>query len=216
MGDLFYFSLGGFRSLKAVVTTGQLNEGDVGAPIQSLTRGINFTDLPKPASLWSAARAQYLCAIGTTMYVFTYSPISGVSGWTTYTLPSAVDSMVELDGNLYIRFVGSNTIYVFDPAYENEAGFTWEVRFAFYDGEDHTVPKNWRILDHALVGRATIAYMVEPEDESFVVNAAIVDSIDRPNRVYPFVVSNHIAPKFTGTTPFRLDRFTFRYDMGNL
>jgi hypothetical protein len=216
MGDLFYYSLGGFRSLKAVVTTGQLTEGDVGAPIQPLTRDINFTDLPKPASLWSAARAQYLCAIGTTMYVFTYSPVSGVSGWTTYTLPSTVDSMVELDGNLFIRFVGSNTIYIFDPLYTQEAGFTWEARFAAYDGEDHTIPKTWRVLDHAIVGTATVAYLVEPSDDSLIVNPAIISSTDRPNRTYPMITTAHIAAKFTGSTPFRLDRFTYRFDVGNL
>jgi len=130
MGDVFYYSLGGFRSLKAVVTTGQLKEGDVGAPIQPITNTIDFTDLPRPASIWSASRAQYLCAIGTTMYVFTYSPVSEVFGWTTYTLPNTLNAMVELEGNLYIRFTGDNTIYLFDPAYENENGFSWKARFA--------------------------------------------------------------------------------------
>jgi hypothetical protein len=216
MGDVFYFSQGGFRSLKAVVTTGQLNEGDVGAKIQPLTAAIDFTDKPKPASLWSPARAQYLCAIGTTMYVFTYSPMSGVSGWTTYTLPNTVDAMVELNGQLYIRFTSDNTIYIFDPAYENESGFSWTTQFAYYDGEDHTIPKYWRIVDYAVRGKATISYMPDPNDESFVVNPAIISQTDIPGRTYPLLIANHVAVKLTGTEPFRMDRFTHRFDTGNL
>jgi hypothetical protein len=216
MGDVFYFSQGGFRSLKAVVTTGQLNEGDVGAPIQPLTSAIDFTDKPKPASIWSPARAQYMCAIGTTMYVFTYSPMSGVSGWTTYTLPSTVSAMVELDGKLYVRFTNSNIIYLFDPAYEKEAGFTWEASFAFYDGEDRTIPKYWRIMDYAVRDTATVTYRPDPTDESLLINPAIISQTDSPPRTYPMFVANHVATKFTGTAPFRLDRFTYRFDIGNL
>jgi hypothetical protein len=217
MGDLVYFAQGGFRSLKAVVTTGQIHDGDVGARIQPETRLLDFAQLPRPLSLWSPSRAQYLCALGTTVYVFTASPTSGVVGWTKYTLPWALDAMVELEGKVYVRPTGVAEIHVFDPAATTESGFSWTAQFAYYDGEDHTIPKFWRVFDYAADGAAALSYLIDPAAPAQVVNGpAINTTLFGRARTFPMVISNHVATVFSGTQPFSCDRFTYWFDLGNL
>ena len=141
MGDVFYFSQGGFRSVKATVVTGQLKEADIGAPIQQLTKSFdpNFEDM---VSIWSETRSQYISITGTIAYVYTYSPVSDIHGWTTWELPWEVSSAVEVNGELYFRRAGTAEIYVLDESFTQELGFTWTARPAYANNGNGAV-KNW-------------------------------------------------------------------------
>lgn len=216
MGDVFYYAQGGFRSLKSVVTTGQLNDGDVGAPVMPETRRLPLNTAPAPVSIWSPGRAQYMCGVNNTMYVFTYSPVSGVTGWTKYQLPGTLEAMCELEGVTYCRFIGDNVIYKFDHAYQGEPGFSWTARFAFYDGEDHTIPKFWRIFDYAVSAPVSLTYYTVPGNDAAKTATVALDPAAIVTRSYPMQICNHLAAEFTGTTKCTIDRFTYRFDMGNL
>ena len=133
MGDSLYFAQGGFRSLSIVVASGQAEDGDIGANIQAETSQLDLTNT-QLVSLWSPSRSQYLCAVGTTMYVFTDSRQANVQGWTKYTLPFSISHIVEFRGRVYVR--SGTTIYVFDPNFAGESGYAWTARFPYlYAGE---------------------------------------------------------------------------------
>lgn len=111
LGDLVYLSRGGFRNLQTVTITGESDENEqMGTPIRSLTDAIDGT-VPA-AALWSQSRSAFLCAIGTTVYVWTYLPVEKRRGWTTWELPTPVQFLVEQDGVLSAR--GGDTVYEFD------------------------------------------------------------------------------------------------------
>lgn len=141
MGDVFYFSQGGFRSVRATIVTGQLKEADIGAPIQSLTKGFDpsFEDM---VSIWSETRSQYISITGTIAYVYTYSPVSELHGWTTWDLPWEVSDVVEVSGQLYFRRAGTAEIYTLDESFVQEPGFTWSARPAYADNGTGNI-KHW-------------------------------------------------------------------------
>jgi hypothetical protein len=109
LGDVIFLSRGGWRTLSTATVTGEANENDVGAGIRSLTDALD-TDTPA-VSLWSQTRSQFLCAIGTRLFAWTYLPTEKLAAWTTWTLPVTLDYLVELDGQLWAR--GGDTLYRF-------------------------------------------------------------------------------------------------------
>jgi hypothetical protein len=109
LGDIIYLSRGGFRTLSTVAVTGEANEKDIGSFIKTLTQ--TLTGEETATAIWSQARSQFLCAIGTRMYAFTFIPGEDQQGWTTWEMPIAIDYMVELDGVIYVRT--GNVLYKF-------------------------------------------------------------------------------------------------------
>jgi len=106
-GDTFYFSEGGFRSLVTEITTGERRESDFGAGVFALTQAYANHAPDRVTSLWTPARSQYLCMFAedttTRVFAFTLSPSNKIAGWTTWTLPIAVDDAIELKGVMYLR-----------------------------------------------------------------------------------------------------------------
>lgn len=110
LGDVVYLSQGGFRSLHTATVTGEAHEDDIGTRIQSLTNLIN--PALNAVTIWSQSRQQFLCAIGTTVYVLTNAPAEKMQEWAVWTLPTTIEHLVELNGVLYAR--SGTSIYVFD------------------------------------------------------------------------------------------------------
>lgn len=111
LGDVFFLSRGGFRTLSTATVTGEANDTDVGSFLYDYTQGITGTETC--TALWSQTRSQYLCAIGTSLYAFTFSPANQVRAWTRWVLPVAVEHLAEAGGVLYAR--AGDALYKFDP-----------------------------------------------------------------------------------------------------
>lgn len=138
-GDIFLFATGQFRSISAVITTGQPKDGDIGTYIASATR----TFQPAPAvpvlgipaepdivASWYPELQLYVAIRGTTAYVLThantsasagnqsaqadYTGVNRVSGWTTWALPFGVSHMVAWKGKLYVRRADVPELWAFD------------------------------------------------------------------------------------------------------
>lgn len=118
LGDVIYLSRGGFRTLSSATVTGEAAENDIGSKIRTLTDLIGTTT--PAARVWSQTRSQFLCAIGTTVYVLTLIPGEKMAEWTTWTLPVAADYLVENEGALYLR--GGNTLYRLDDTESQDTG----------------------------------------------------------------------------------------------
>jgi hypothetical protein len=213
LGDLFYFSRGGFRSLKQNLLTGQFREGDLGARIQPLTKDLDPLT-SAPVALWSQARQQYLCAFGGTVFALTYSNQEKalVSGWTTWTLPAAVESMVELDGEVYFR--AGTTIYQAirggDPTLET--GYSWGALFQFFDQGDHHVSKTFNFLDVVQDGESDVSFYDDPRNPETATGDALATS-DQDTGYTPLsLLANHLSVGFTGTKAWQLEQFDLYYD----
>jgi hypothetical protein len=155
IGDVFYFSEGGFHSLATQTQTGELRDGDIGASIQKLTAQFIAANEDDVVATWSQARSQYLCFVndGDTCQVFAYtlSPAFGVTGWTRWVLPLNIDYVAELNGIMYLR--SGDMIYKLDPlaitdeidGVETTIDAYFETQFV--DGGYDMFMKQWLTMD---------------------------------------------------------------------
>jgi hypothetical protein len=207
LGDLMYFSRGGFRSLKTVIQTGEPREGDVGAKIQALTSEIDTTTAT-PIALWSQARSQYLCAVGSTIYAYTLSEIAKQKDWSTWVLPFTVDYMVEHNGQLFVR--SGDDVYRFDPDQTTDDGtaITWRLRFQYID-LGSKMRKQWNFLRLVQTGTSRVNFYYDARDPSAVmVGPELVNSTQTLDPSYIGLVTESMSIEFTGTGRWQLDSFT--------
>jgi hypothetical protein len=209
-GDLFYLSRGTVNSLRRTALTGQLQDGDIGAPIAPLTRPLTAT----PIALWSQARSQYIIAFGTDVFCFTSSPATKVTGWTSWSLPFAVNYMVELDGILYIR--SANTLYRMTAGYKD--GSSWEFQPQFFDGDAPGVRKFFPSMNVSMTGEATINFLTDVRDVAVVDTGFTVEGATSPlDDIYVGETTESLAVNFTGlvganpSVKWAIDSFTLPY-----
>lgn len=213
MGDSLYFAQGGFRSLSIVVASGQAEDGDIGANIQAETSQLDLTNT-QLVSLWSPSRSQYLCAVGTTMYVFTNSRQANVQGWTKYTLPFSISHIVEFRGRVYVR--SGNTIYVFDPNFAGESGYAWTARFPYLYAGEPGRKKQWIAYETQQSGTQKLTIYPNVRNEAIVhPGPTVTGSTIGINHIPLTIVADAISPKMTGTLPWQMDGFSFRVRAGN-
>lgn len=216
LGDLFYLSRGGVRSLSVTSVTGETNETDIGAYIQALTGAIDLSTVT-PVSLWSQTRSQYICAFGTEVWAYTYSPLAKVRGWTKWVLPVSVDFLVEHDGNLYIR--SGNDVYIFDSAQVKDydsVDVNYDVQMAFIHARAQGRKKFWKFFDTVQDGATSVAFHTDPVNDLTALTAntiAVGDTTYTGGLVGVNTVSDVLSLRFTGTQPWRLDSYTLHYDL---
>jgi hypothetical protein len=210
LGDAFYFSRGGFRSLITSTIEGQREETDIGFKIKELTQGL-ITD-PEPVALWSQARGQYLCAFGSTVLVYTYIPSEKVFGWSTWNLPFSVTDLVEIGGTLYARDTDDN-IQVFDDelATDSTVPVEWRIRTHYLGNNEKA--QLWSFIDasFSMSGKAKVyAYpnFRAPDERIFL--GEVTDSSTPFERTFLSLTAPSVALGFEGNTQFQLDAFAIR------
>lgn len=213
LGDVFYFSRGGFRSLAIATQTGVARESDVGSEIQALTELIDALVTPAIA-LWSQSRQQYLCVFGTTVYVFTLSPAKKIRGWSKWTLPFTISALVEHEGDLYVR--AGNAVYLFDKAQElddDQYAVNWSLKTQFLDADDPGAVKRWKSIDVVMTGTAELDFYPDVVDQTLVSNGPTLDRTSYFDGIIPIgELCENISIGFSGTKAWQLDSFTLYYD----
>jgi hypothetical protein len=213
MGDSIYFAQGGFRSLSVAVSSGQAEDGDIGANIQAETVLIDPSTV-QLVSLWSSSRAQYMCAVGSVMYVMTNSRQANVKGWTKYTLPFTITHMVEFRGKVYVR--SGNTVYVFDNTYSGESGYAWTARFPYLYAGEPGRKKQWIAYETQQSGTQNLTIYPNVRNEAIThPGPTVTGSTIGINHIPLTIVADAISPKMTGTLPWQMDGFSFRLQVGN-
>jgi len=217
-GDIVYFGGGAFRTISAVVTTGQPKDSaDIGAPISPITSLLTPEDATMTA-IWSPRRQQYLCVKGNTIYAFT--AYDDQNGWTTYEIPDTleVEAMAELNGVLYLRDKTTSTVYAFDPESEEEPDFDWEIQTQYLNGGAKGFLKDWKFFQQVAVGPVTVSFSTNPE-----VGGEVFDGFTIPKgttndigRVPVMVMSDNLQVRFTGNTAFELESFSLFVEQGAL
>ena len=217
-GDLVYFGGGAFRTISAVVTTGQPKDSaDIGAPISPITSVLTPVDATMKA-IWSPRRQQYLCVDGNMIYAFT--AYSDQNGWTTYEIPDTleVEAMAELNGVLYLRDKTTNTVYAFDPEYDDEPDFDWEIQTQYLNGGAKGFLKDWKFFQQVAVGPVTVSFSTDPmedgsEFDGFTIPEGTTNDI---GRVPVMVTSDNLQVRFRGVTSFELESFSLFVERGAL
>ncbi len=210
LGDLFYFTRGGFRSLHTATVTGQIQEqDDIGGPIDDLAQQETSE---VGVALWSQRRGQYLCAFGSRVYAYRYSPKSKRMGWTTWELGVTVEAIVEHDGKTYIR--AGNMLYVMDPTYDDGAEF--ELVLNDFTGKNPFVNKRLDFIEVSQEGTCTVRCYLKPDSDEFYVDGPTLrGSTMNINRVFLGGLSRSFGFRFTGKRPWKFAAMQLQYtDLG--
>lgn len=208
LGDMFYFSRGGFRSLGRSLVTGDDLAEDIGASIAELTK-VQDTTTYRPVALWSETRSQYIACFGTTAYVLTYSPSSDTVGWTTWTLPVAPEYLVENAGNLYAR--AGNTVYKFEDSTLLDVGsaaVNFDVYTAFQHYGQPGAKKKWNKVDVVQTGTSSLNFAIDPTAPTVMELAAginLTNTTFSKGKIGLERTSDALALRFTGSGVWRLD-----------
>ncbi len=217
-GDVFLFATGQFRSISAVITTGQPKDTDIGARVRELTQGIREGAGEIVAAWWPELQV-YVGFNGSTAYCFTYSPDAGVTGWTTWTLPISVSHAVPFQGLLYVRRSDAPEVWAFDPALAApvDENPTWTVRFGWSMLDDTDRLKMLSKVSIPQEGTSSFRLYYSPRDltqyeDWFTLEGS---STGLGHLMVPSVTDT-VGVQFSGTGWWRLGGFVIYYEQGNL
>lgn len=207
LGDAYYFSRGGFRSLSQSSTTGQVRDGDIGSAIYELTKDLDATNAK---SVWSQSFGTYLTILDGSIYAFVVHPISKAFGWSKWSFPVDVVDFTEHEGTLYYR--GSDDgIYRLNPDLDNDEGtpIPFKVQFNALTGGGPNRTKWFEFMTAVQEGTSRVSY-VDSQGRTRT-GPLIRDSSKYLRRAPIGVASENLSIQFEGTGRWRLDSYTVHY-----
>lgn len=182
--DTLYLSDNGFRSIQLSSSTDQLQDNDMGAPIDALVKPMVSDDL-EPFSEWYPQAGQFWCVFGETVWAFTYSRTSKVNAWSQLRFPWPVEDVAVLNGRFYVR--NGDDIYLQDENTHQDGTTAPEVviEFPMLDFKAPGVLKLIQGMD--VVGRGTF-------EVSFKYRATDADGNATEGQTDPVTVTGNTVP----------------------
>lgn len=209
IGDLLFFSRGGFRSLTTQAITGEIREGDIGAPIVDLTDGM----AGGVASVWWQRQGVYLAAIGGRVFVFIYNPSSKVTGWSEWAFPFPVEHFAVVSNELYIR--SGDDVYHVSDQYDTDDGLPieWEWQSQHFHARSPGVLKSFKALTLNQRGQSEVLIAPDFNEPNLVVPVgAAANNTLSWGKIPMNVLSEAAALVLRGTGRWKLDGITLHYD----
>jgi hypothetical protein len=212
LGDPVFFARGGFASLRASSRGGALDSAKIGGPIERLTAALGADAIT--ASVWWDAKGLYLCAAGSTIYVWRYDPFTKTKAWSVWELPFAVTDLVDFQDDLYLR-ASNNRVYKFSDALDKDDGapvvFDLETQFLHMSTPGSV--KTFQTANIHQRGTSSISFRPDATHPDIEIPIYRTDGITPHNALLPINASaDSVALRFTGTGPWELDGVTIDYD----
>ena len=218
-GDQVFLSTSGFRSIQQQAYTNNLNEIDIGSPVDDLVKPyINDAIIPL-ASLF-LKKGQYWCLIDmgqNIVFVFTLSRSVKVAAWSIYLFQMTFDAMVSHNGKLYAR--SGDDVYVVDETDTvfSDNGATYEMRaeFPFLNFQTPGITKYISSMDVVVDGTVDVQFRYDPNDLTKITDPITVTGDGRSKQSVPVEITvPEIAPIFVSNSAdkVQIDAFTFYFD----
>lgn len=218
--DVYFLADAGFRSITTQEYTDNLQDVDIGSPIDSfVTDYVATNGLAAEASqvrgIYFQGGGQYIVAHDTRMFVFTYSRTAKVAAWSYYDFGRPIDALAELDGTLYIR--SDDDVFSFDADTHDDAGETFEteVLLPYMNLKTPGALKQLWGVDLVMDGGADVSILFDQRDplEETPVLAASDDTT--PGATLPTeACGTSFAVRFrtSAGAAWRLDALTLHYE----
>jgi len=215
-GDLYFLTDVGFRSIAYQRYTENVEDVDIGTPIDDLVRPeLAGLDDQGPHSVFYTGGGQYWGFVDDQIFVYTFSRTSKVAAWTRYTLPVTVDYAANLGGTLYLR--SGDEVYKLDPDATDDDGTPYQVtvKMAFQSAQAPGVNKTFHGFDAVVEGSVDISHRFDPNNTTVESDAITVTGDSRIGQLFPCgITTTSIAPVFknsTGTLE-RINAISYVYD----
>jgi len=217
--DTVFLSDNGFRSLALSSATDQLEDSDIGAPIDDVVKPLISSSLD-PYTEWYAKPGQLWTVFDRTVWTFTYSRSSKVSAWSEYEFPFDVEYAANLNGDLYLRNGG--TIYRMDDNthQDDTTPPLVVIEFSFLDFKKPGQLKMITGVDFVGTGTATISFKYRTVDLNGNPTEGETDPVTLTGNSMPGVMtpvevcSTAIAPRIVhqANEAFEMNRLVFYYE----
>ncbi len=211
--DLVYLAKQGFRSMSLAVLTDNLQEDDVGSPIDALRAEIAAAD--DPISIFYPDLGQLWVINGTRAYVFSFSKSGKIRAWSTYTLPFTADAVAVLNNELYLR--SGDNVHRADKTVFNDDGVAplCEVEMFYQDNQAPGILKQFTGFDGVVVGMPEIAFRFDPRNPTLITPYVSIQGDMRPGDMFPMeLCATSIAPCFRhqADEDFQIDALQAYYE----
>jgi hypothetical protein len=218
--DVYFLADAGFRSITTQEFTDNLQDVDIGSPIDSFVTDYALTN--GLATVPSAVRGiyfqgggQYIVAHYTRMFVFTYSRTAKVAAWSYYDFGRSIDALAELDGTLYIR--SGDDVFSLDGDTHDDAGETFEteVLLPYMNLKTPGALKQMWGIDLVMDGGADVSVLYDPRDpleETVVLEASDDTTPGETLSVQACGPSFAVRFRTDAAAAWRLDALTLHYE----
>jgi hypothetical protein len=216
--ETLFLSDNGFRSIALSVNTDQLQDSDIGAPIDSIVKPLIAT-LTDPFSEWYAGQLWTVC--GADVFAFTFSRASKVNAWSRFRFPWNIEDAAALNGKLYLR--EGNNAYLLDENTHQDGDSAPEVviEMPFIDCKAPGALKLFQGVDWVGEGSASISFRYRTTDANGNPTEGITDPVILLDNSMPGVMTpvelcaTAIAPRIThrANEAFSMSRLALYYEL---
>ena len=222
--DLFFLTDAGFRSIGQQIYTGNLQDTDVGSPIDELVHAklvastrVGTTATLEPGSAFYNGLGQYMCFIDKEIFVFTFARMSKVTAWSRYLTPYTIQAITPYGEYMFIRM--NDNIYVFNPDSFQDDGATaipLEVTSSY---QAFKKPGRWKQIvgsDVMFNGTADVQHRWDARYPSEATTAISLTSDTRPGPLIPVeLMTTECSFKITqsANTEFQVNGISYYYEL---
>jgi len=198
-GDLFFLAQNGFRSISLAVVTNNLQDQDVGNPIDALVRA-SISETDDPIAVYFPTLGQWWCVNGDTAWVYSFSKTSKLSAWSKFTLPYTITDVAVLNQKLYLR--SGDYVYRATEEVYKDGGASIplvDIEFYYQDADRPGVLKQIMGMDVLGEGSPTISFKyfdeggVEREAASYEYPAITEPGAQNPVEICATRIAPHIT-----------------------
>lgn len=214
-GDLYFLADFGFRSITTLQYTNNLADVDVGSPIDSLVVPDLRQSNAVPKAFFHYGTGQYICVIGSILYVYSVSRTAKIAAWSRYYIPFRVDAFAEMNGELYFR--NGDDIYRFTADANDDAGTQYEVllQLPYMDLKAPGQMKRILGVDVVMEGECTLSVAFDVRNPDAYTPPVRIRGNTRPDGVIPIECSGtefSLIFRNLSSKPFRLDAVTIYFE----
>lgn len=181
--EVFYLDDTGIRSLQVRDVTNAAFVSDVGSAIDPLVAewlGTLTKDVQsKAVSVIEPVDGRFMLAIGPRIFVLSFFPSSKINAWSFYEPGFTVSAFARVQRRLYAR--DENTIYLYGgtdgETYPGAGEQAPVVELPFVTAQSAPKFKQWIGLDMGATGTWHMEMLVDPRDESKILDCGQIDGI---------------------------------------
>lgn len=166
-GDTYFLSEQGYRSITVAVFNENLQDVDVGTPIDELVTPLIDTGID-PISVFSQKFGQFWSIEDNYAWVYSVSRTSKIAAWSRYLFRFDIDATCAFKGNLYLR--SGDDVYRVDPLVTNDDGQTIPktIEMSYVDMKAPGVEKLVTGVDAVLKGTAQLQFRYNPMNPALI------------------------------------------------
>lgn len=216
--DVFFLADQGVRSITVNQMTANLQDSDIGSPIDAVVMG-NIS-LVTPFGLYIAPFGQFWLVMGSVAWVYTFSKNAKLAAWSKYVFPFAIEDIAVLDNVVYAR--NGNDVYKFSATKftDNGSPIQCRIQFPYLDFKKPGVLKHITAMDAVLEGTWSLHFLIDGNDQNSASAPFLVTGDSRPGASIPVEMCvPAIAPviQHSGNEAAKMTAISFTYfDLGAL